>query len=117
MTDKQKLEPDENQPAFKAEPEGEVTAEFPKEIKVGEVEGDKKEEVKPEVKKEEPTEEQPFRTFQTQEELDEYLVEEVTKRTPVKSEEIKPEEKKPIKLYEGYYDEKAGKWVGEAPKD
>ena len=117
MTDKPIIEPDETKPAFKAEPEGEITAKFPSEIKVGEIEGEKKEEVKPVEKKEEPTEEQPFRTFKTQEELNEYFTEEVKKRAPVKPEEVKPEEKKPIKLYEGYYDQKSNKWVGEAPKD
>jgi len=121
MTDP--IEPQEDLPAFEGgniehKPEGEVAAEFDKEIKAGEPseeEPEAAEETKPEEPKEEPKEPAPYRVFKTQGEFDDYVQAEAEKRA-AKTEEPK-EEKKPLELFKGYYDEATNKWVGEAPKD
>lgn len=117
------LEPRDDAPAFEGgdisldKTEGDVTAKFKKEVDVSsESEEPEKEPEKEEPEKEEEKPEEPFRTFKTQEELDAYI----RLQTPEKKEEPEdkePPKRDPLKLYEGYYDEKTGKWVGEAPKD
>jgi len=87
--------------------EGKKSMELDKEIKIEE---EKIEEEKPE---EEKVEEKPFKSFQTQEELDAYIEGQAKEET--KEEELPKRE--PVKLYEGSVDPKTGKWVGEAPKD
>lgn len=114
---------DSNEPAFIPE-EGQPAAQFPPEIdatKVGDVsetpesdtpEGEPFQETTPE-------EDQPFRSFKTQQELDDYVELQARRReeaAKAKKDE-KPEEKEPLKLYDGYFDEEQQKWIGEAPQD
>lgn len=58
-----------------------------------------------------------FKTFDTEEDYDKWREEELAKVSPPKEEKEEEEEEKPIKLYDGYLDEKTGQWMGEKPTD